>query len=88
MLFCLSIVVRLLLTLVDQTLYPTFGLAGIESALHCGISLLKVEVLGLEAIQVDEVLYDCMEAWTPPSLLDKESFTTTLVNGTWATAYS
>ena len=88
MLFRLSIVVRLLLTLVDQTLYPTFDLAGIESALHCGISLLKVEALGLEAIQADEALYDRMEAWMPPSLLDEESFTTALVNGAWATAYS
>ena len=86
--FHFSIVIRLLLTLIDQTLYPTIELTNVESAFHCGITLHKEEALGLEAIQADEVLYNRMEAWSPPSLLDEESFTTSLVNGAWAMAYS
>ena len=86
--FHFSIVIRLLHTHIDQTLYPTVKLTNVKSAFHCGITLLKEEVLGLEAIQADEALYNHMEAWSSSSLLDKESFTTSLVNGAWATAYS
>ena len=86
--FHFSIVIRLLHTLIDQTLYPTVKLTNVKSTFHCGITLLKEEVLWLEAIQADEALYNHMEAWLSPSLLDEESFTTLLVNGAWATAYS
>ena len=86
--FHFSIAIRLLLTLIGQTLYPTIELTNVKSTFHCGITLLKEEALGLEAIKADEALYNCMEAWSPPSLLDEESFTTLLVNGAWAMAYS
>ena len=84
----LSIVVRLLLTLVDQTLYPNVRLDDIEHTFHCGITLLKEEALKLETFQVEELLYNCLKAWSPPSLLNEELFTTALVNGAWAMAYS
>ena len=79
---CLSIVVRLLLTLVDQTLYPNVRLDDIKRTFHCGITLLKEEALKLETFQAEESLYDCLKAWSPPSLLNEELFTTALVNGT------
>ena len=84
----LSIVVRLLLTLVDRTLYPNVRLDDIKHTFHHGITLLKEEVLKLETFQAEELLYDCLKAWSPPSLLNEELFTTALVNGTWAMAYS
>ena len=80
--------VRLLLTLVDQTLYPNVRLDDIEHTFHHGITLLKEEALKLETFQVEESLYNCLKAWSPPSLLNEELFTTALVNGMWAMVYS